>query len=215
MEENRLTHRETTGMSKRFPGWNSPEAEIDAWIEAKYPGHYERKAEVASETGLWDRLRADLNNLGAAYGELPTTSDDYWSCGYCQTAGIRSGDECECGPAMTAQSVPTTLEIVTLGLDGNYVSPATSQRRDSEPVDNLSPTDRNAYFDGIILAARKKREEQYRVKQPALLALVERWMIEDANLPPEPIDSEPLSVAMSRPLTFEPRVGWKGGPSDE
>lgn len=129
-------------------------------------------------SALWDRLRADLNNLGAAYGPLETPQGPLTPFG-------------------------EALQSLSHGLAGA----ATNQRRGSEPVDNLSPTDRNAYFDGIILAARKKREAE------------ESWN----NIDPVAIDGGPICTyheretqrryvakAMSRPLDWEPRVGHKG-----
>lgn len=49
----------------------------------KLPALNTGRHETPSETGLWDRLRADLNNLGAAYGPITEGVGDWEVCAYC------------------------------------------------------------------------------------------------------------------------------------
>lgn len=160
--------------------------------------------EWQSETGLWDRLRADLNNLGAAYGPVTEGAHEALAspklveiCGCCKAAGGWHTWRCESGPhpASLYPDNPTNRP---------GCPPAGAS---AKPDPLLSQADRNAYFDGIILAARKKREAE------------ESWN----NIDPVAIDGGPICTyheretqrryvakAMSRPLDWEPRVGHKG-----
>lgn len=168
---------------------------------------------------LWDRLRADLNNLGAAYGVLPEPQGPLTPFG-------------------------EALQSLSHGLAGA----ATSQRRDSEPVEIkagepishpttrkgytiASETDRNLYYDGIILAARKKREKKYgsliydpmsdnghewswSTEACAHCGLTSTAIVEFGDVKCDGGKARngrlTLSAAMSRPLDWEPRVGHKG-----
>lgn len=158
--------------------------------------------EWQAETGLWDRLRADLNNLGAAYGPI--------------TEGVGEAVS-ECQPKRTYPFTAT----VTYGGPGDFLTADWGAGDGGSEivtgsVDNLSPTDRNAYFDGIILAARKKREAQYGIlaaseacnihcgKDDCRKKGCRRKRDQDTGRP------HILSAAMSRPLDWEPRVGHKG-----
>ena len=141
-------------------------------------------------SALWDRLRADLNNLGAAYGPI--------------TEGV--------GEAVMTQAVVTGTGAWTVGFDEDEMK--------ARIIDDLLAdyggaassggieADRNAYFDGIILAARKKREKQNHYEGS-------KWGESDVKLFRQMAADErnavTLSAAMSRPLDWEPRVGWKSG----
>ena len=169
---------------------------------------------------LWDRLRADLNNLGAAYGVLPEPQGPLTPFG-------------------------EALQSLSHGLAGA----ATSQRRDSEPVEIkagepishpttrkgytiASETDRNLYYDGIILAARKKREKKYgsliydpmsdnghewswSTEACAHCGLTGTYIVEHGDVKCDGgkarAKSLSLSNAFASPPSFPKRIGWKPG----
>ena len=163
--------------------------------------------ETPSETGLWDRLRADLNNLGAAYGPI--------------TEGV--GEAVATPEPVEKWAEVRTFEtvgemLVTMSADLGRPMKATPQPDGSLYIDfadegSVTQADRNAYFDGIILAARMKRESQYAFyddleARPLFSVRMARDEAEQEKL-------KPLARAMSRPLDFEPRVGHKGVEIDE
>lgn len=125
---------------------------------------------------LWDRLRADLSNLGAAYGPI--------------TNGLAEAEK-----ALARQSADTRTadEIVV-----DMVSFITDCRLGET---QLTEPDLNLYYDGIILAARKKREAQNALGPSK--ACVPTQATDVGGL------GHPLSKAMSRPLSFEPTFGWR------
>ena len=193
----------------------------------KLPAGNSHRHQQPEDSTLWDRLRADLNNLGAAYGELPVTATDLKSYVYDPVTGLLT----EMQPAVTPQAPLTPWGEMLAAMRNGLLGAATSQRRDSGAVDNLSPTDRNAYFDGIILAARKKREREYgsliydpmsdnghewswNTEACAHCGLTSTDIVQHGDVKCDGGKARngrlTLSAAMSRPLDWEPRVGHKG-----
>ena len=180
----------------------------------KLPAGNSHRHQQPEDSTLWDRLRADLNNLGAAYGpitegvgEAVVTPEPVEICACCKETGGWHTWRCESGPhpASLYPDKPTTAQ--------------------------LSDTDRNAYFDGIILAARKKREKENRtlIYDPmsdnghewswntdacAHCGLTSTAIVEFGDVKCDGGKARngrlTLSAAMSRPLDWEPRVGHKG-----
>lgn len=193
---------------------------------------------------LWDRLRADLNNLGAAYGELPEVNAianevnavgaHWWDvdgvCVKCVSDRDKAGYTCFGTPLKPSAAIREAKAYLK-------AEAATSQRRDSETVEIKAAepvcypngfrwitveearerypdkadteSDLNLYYDGIILAARKKREAQNAFyddleARPLFSVRMARDEAEQEKL-------RPLAQAMARPLDCEPRVGWKPG----
>jgi hypothetical protein len=124
---------------------------------------------------LWDRLRADLAKLGAAYGELPAHIRDYQE-GPCETVPDHSGD-----------------------------------------VTNMIEPD----YDAVLLAARKKREVENRQPDPKCGHCKAVFRSEDACIAHGLVcgqrdvwnwlNGRRLTNALSKPLSFDHRVGWKPG----
>lgn len=168
-------------------------------------------------------------HLAAAYGEMEVAagsvtitgyealSPDYWKA---QLDHIMA----EIGPAMTPQSPLTAAtQIATSGLcvvadgvtshrSGSWTA-VDIQRCDCadevcpciEP--EISEADRNLYYDGIILAARKKREALAWMDEP--LTDDERDICH--QMWDEQERAERVASALSKPLDHEPRLGWKPG----
>lgn len=177
----------------------------------KLPAGNSHRHQQPEDSTLWDRLRADLNNLGAAYGpitegvgEAVVTPEPVEICACCKETGGWHTWRCESGPhpASLYPDKPTTAQ--------------------------LSDTDRNAYFDGIILAARKKRVSTNSEFNPPStghvwheradfctrceqtgVEIVEHDGCYGACNPKAANVRRHLSAAMSRPLDWEPRVGGR------
>jgi len=179
------------------------------------------------QSALWDRLRADLHNLGAAYG--PITE------GVCEAVATPEPVDIMQRDGETLHDWFNRLWSMREKNKTGHASDPSAPR----PVTSLD-SDRNAYFDGIILAARKKREREYGslIYDPmsdnghewswntdacAHCGLTSTEIVENGD---EHGDVRcdggkarngrlTLSAAMSRPLDFEPRVGHKGVEIDE
>jgi len=138
------------------------------------------------DSTLWDRLRADLSNFGAAYGPI--------------TNGLAEAEK-----ALARQSADTRTadEIVV-----DMVSFITDCRLGET---QLTEPDLNLYYDGIILAARKKREALAWMDEP--LTDDERDICH--QMWDEQERAEKVSRAMDRPLSFPKRIGWKPGGGGE
>ena len=165
----------------------------------KLPAGNSHRHQQPEDSTLWDRLRADLNNLGAAYGPITDVTES-----------------------------PLTPFGEALQSLSNGLSQVVRVQ--------LSQADRNAYFDGIILAARKKREREYgsliydpmsdnghewswNTEACAHCGLTSTDIVQHGDVKCDGGKARngrlTLSAAMSRPLDFEPRVGHKGVEIDE
>lgn len=172
--------------------------------------------EWQAETSLWDRLRADLNNLGAAYGPITEgvgesvvtpepverLADLINEPGFHWFGAEGLCVKCVRPPDEVALCLGTKL-IRSAAIREARIS---MQRKKYAPKPTFSPADRNAYFDGIILAARMKRIRANHNDQ-CDRDIARNWDGWQAELD----RSQMLEAAMSRPLDWEPRLGWKPG----
>lgn len=101
---------------------------------------------------------------------------------------------------------------------GPLPEPVSDSVRVTEPVDNgpqslasLSQCDRNAYFDGLILAARKRREAE--IQRERRREIVEECDREDSRTwdarQAEHDRAQMLSAACSLPISFTCRMGGR------
>lgn len=205
---------------------------VDGWEVASGPEAFICPGpKPAGNTGrhedsiLWDRLRADLNNLGAAYGELPTTivtpgtwthhpqESIEWSAvsdptSWAPTVTISEEQALErwpeavipAGEMVTQASIQMAMNKLWLDhLNGDSGSEIITGVVGKEAAGWGCEPD----YDAILLAARKKREAQNALGPSK--ACVPTQATDVGGL------GHPLSKAMDRPLSFSKRIGWKPG----
>jgi hypothetical protein len=181
---------------------------------------------------LWDRLRADLANLGASYGELP--SEPIW-------VGVDFASDYEPDPLKLAAKgfgVPAHATSQRRGL-GAWIERATDLAVMAE-YSRCLPADVGDSGSEIITGAVGKEAEGWGSEPEPKIETADDWwaykqrcMAEDREASiasgervkalcvrlaalkrdvwePDPA-SDTLSKAIARPLDWEPRLGWKPG----